>query len=227
MEAKIKEEIGSRQPKDVNDLYIDNCDAPQIAGLTSDFVNLETIYIQSGLTSLKGFPSLPNLRRIEFSQNKLSGGFENITGCKMVYTINLSGNPITNYDCLKPLKELPELSKLYLFECPISEQENYREKVFEMIPQLQYLDGIDRKGEEDLDDEDFDDEEDAGYDVNGEDEEEEENEEDEDEGEDSEDIDEEDEEDEEENGNVNDSRGTKRKHEEEAGDEDDDDEDDE
>lgn len=47
-------------------LSLDNCRSPQIAGLTDEFVNLEVLsMIQAGLTSLKGFPSLPHLKRVK------------------------------------------------------------------------------------------------------------------------------------------------------------------
>lgn len=49
----------------ITDLNLDNCRATQIAGLKSDFKNLESLsLINVGLTTLKGFPSLPSLRKV-------------------------------------------------------------------------------------------------------------------------------------------------------------------
>lgn len=49
----------------VEELNIDNCKATHIVGLTDKFVNLQTLSMaNSELSSLKGFPSLPNLRKV-------------------------------------------------------------------------------------------------------------------------------------------------------------------
>ena len=44
---------------------MDNCRALQVEGLTDDYVNLESLsLINVGLTTLKGFPNLPNLAKV-------------------------------------------------------------------------------------------------------------------------------------------------------------------
>ena len=49
----------------IKDLNLDNCRATQIEGLTDEFKNLESLsLINVGLTTLKGFPSLPSLRKV-------------------------------------------------------------------------------------------------------------------------------------------------------------------
>jgi len=49
----------------VEELNLDSCDASQITGLTEQYTNLETLTLSNnGLTSLKGFPNLPNLRKV-------------------------------------------------------------------------------------------------------------------------------------------------------------------
>jgi len=49
----------------VEELNLDSCDASQITGLTDQYTNLETLTLSNnGLTSLKGFPNLPNLRKV-------------------------------------------------------------------------------------------------------------------------------------------------------------------
>ena len=48
----------------VKDLILDNTHATQIEGLTDEYTALESLsLINVGLTSLKGFPKLPNLRK--------------------------------------------------------------------------------------------------------------------------------------------------------------------
>lgn len=47
------------------ELNLDNCRATNIEGLTDEFTNLESLsLINVGLTTLKGFPKLPNLRKV-------------------------------------------------------------------------------------------------------------------------------------------------------------------
>lgn len=46
-------------------LNLDNCRSAQISGLTDDFKSLLSLSLANvGLTSLKGFPNLPNLRKV-------------------------------------------------------------------------------------------------------------------------------------------------------------------
>jgi len=52
-------------------------------------------------------------------------------------------------------KQLPELQTLDLFNCEVTNADSYREKVFELLDGLLYLDGYDRNDQEaDEDDED-------------------------------------------------------------------------
>lgn len=49
----------------IKELNLDNCRSTYIVGLTDEYVNLEKLsLINVGLTSLKGFPKLPNLKRV-------------------------------------------------------------------------------------------------------------------------------------------------------------------
>merc|ERR1712203_6063 len=96
---------------------------------------------------------------------------------------------------IEPLKTMTELESLDLIECPISNLETYRDDVFAALPNLKFLNGIDREGNQEPDsDEDFDiegdeedvsdgDEEGLSEDAEGEEEEEEDEEEEASEGE--------------------------------------------
>ena len=54
----------------VKDLILDNTHATQIEGLTDEYTALESLsLINVGLTSLKGFPKLPNLRKVRQSNS--------------------------------------------------------------------------------------------------------------------------------------------------------------
>lgn len=53
------------------ELNLDNCRSTSIVGLTDEFVNLESLsMINVGLVSLKGFPKLPKLKKLELSDNR-------------------------------------------------------------------------------------------------------------------------------------------------------------
>lgn len=149
MEKRIELEKRGRNPSEIKELVLDNCRSTQIVGLTDEFCNLESLsLINVGLTSLKGFPKLPNLRKLELSDNRISGGFNLLSGSPKLSTLNLSGNKIASLDALEPLKEFKNLKQLDFFSCEVTQTENYREKVFALLPGLVYLDGFDQNDKE-------------------------------------------------------------------------------
>jgi hypothetical protein len=145
MENRVELEMRGKQPSEVMELVLDNCKATQIAGLSDEFVNLTTLsMINVGLTSLEGLPKLPALRTIDLSDNKLTGDLDKLVeNCSRLYHINLCANKISDVEALTPLKKLEELAALDLFDCAVTEVADYRQKVFELLPQLKYLDGFD------------------------------------------------------------------------------------
>lgn len=152
-----------REKHQILDLNLDNCRATKIEGLTSDFSNLQTLsLINLGLTTLENFPKLGNLRKLELSDNRIFGGLEHLTGCPNLTHLSLSGNKIKDVDTLDPLKDLGHLTSLDLFNCEVTNNPDYREKVFEKLKQIVYLDGFDReeKEQEDVDGEDDEDDDD-------------------------------------------------------------------
>ncbi|NWS40419.1 AN32B protein, partial [Probosciger aterrimus] len=197
----------------VKELVLDNCrsDDGKIVGLSSDFENLEFLsMININLLSVSNLPKLNKLRKLELSDNRISGGLEVLAERTPNLThLNLSGNKIKDINTLEPLKKLPNLHSLDLFNCEVTMLINYRESVFTLLPQLTYLDGYDaddqeapdsdpeadgdaledeyENGEDDLDEEVIDDEEDEDDDLEGEEEEDGVDDEEEDEEEDGED----------------------------------------
>jgi len=173
MDEAIKNQLGSKQPSEMVELNLDNIKATSISGLNAeDFVNLSTLsFVNVGLTSLEGLPVLPKLISIDLSENKLTGEngvFGALTeSCPHLCRVNLCSNDIKTADVLAPLAKLEHLEYLDIFECPVANTDEYRAKVFEVIPQLKYLDNFDINNveadddfsdEEDLDDEHLDDE---------------------------------------------------------------------
>ncbi|NXW54563.1 AN32B protein, partial [Eurystomus gularis] len=214
----------------VKELVLDNCrsDDGKVVGLSSDFENLEFLsMINVNLMFVSNLPKLNKLRKLELSDNRISGGLEVLAERTPNLThLNLSGNKIKDINTLEPLKKLPNLHSLDLFNCEVTMLINYRESVFSLLPQLTYLDGFDaddqeapdsdpeadgdgledeyENGEDDLDEEVIDDEEDEDDDLEGEEEEDGVDDEEEDEEEDGE-------EDEEDEADDDLPRGEKRK----------------
>uniref|UniRef100_A0A3P9MJW3 Acidic leucine-rich nuclear phosphoprotein 32 family member n=1 Tax=Oryzias latipes TaxID=8090 RepID=A0A3P9MJW3_ORYLA len=260
MKKRIHLELRNRTPSDVRELVLDNCRSIEgkIEGLTAEFVNLEFLsLINVGLISVSNLPKLTKLKKLELSDNRISGGLD-VLAEKLPHLthLNLSGNKLKDLSTLEPLKKLDNLKSLDLFNCEVTNLNDYRDSVFKLLPQLTYLDGYDiadreasdsdgevdgvdddedEDGEEEEDDdgeeEDFDEEEEDEEDeeeVEGEDDDEEVSGEDEEEefGQDGE-VEDEDEDEDEDEEEAEAGKGEKRKRDPEDEDEDDDDEDDE
>ncbi|KAL2089011.1 hypothetical protein ACEWY4_015910 [Coilia grayii] len=254
MKKRIHLELRNRTPSDVKELVLDNCRSNEgkIEGLTDEFEELEFLStINVGLTSVANLPKLNKLKKLELSDNRISGGLEVLSEkCPNLTHLNLSGNKIKDLSTIEPLKKLESLKNLDLFNCEVTNLNDYRDNVFKLLPQLTFLDGYDKddkeapdsdaeayvEGLDDDDDEDDDEVDEEDYDEDaapGDDDEEDGEEDDEDEdgeeGEDDDDVSgEAKEEDELNDGEVDDDddeeeeRGQKRKRElDEEGEEDD------
>ena len=163
MEYRIGLEKQNKRNDQVTELILDNCRASQISGLTDEFVNLETLsLINVGLVTLKGFPRLPKLKKLELSDNRLTGGLNLLHGSPKLQHLNISGNRIKDFEALEPLKEFHDLLNLDLYNCEVTKADDYRKKVFDLLPNLHSLDGYDRNEREVAD---SDESEDEGSDV--------------------------------------------------------------
>ncbi|XP_069046907.1 acidic leucine-rich nuclear phosphoprotein 32 family member B isoform X2 [Lepisosteus oculatus] len=258
MKKRIHLELRNRTPSDVRELVLDNCRSNEgkIEGLTAEFVNLEFLsLINVGLISVSNLPKLGKLKKLELSDNRISGGLDVLAEKLPNLThLNLSGNKLKDISTLEPLKKLDNLKSLDLFNCEVTNLNDYRESVFKLLPQLTYLDGydledreasdsdgeVDGDGVDEEDDEEGEEEEDEEEDGEEEDFDEEEDEDDEDEeeegeGEDDEEeeedfgqdgeVDDEEDEDEEEDDEDEEQAGKGEKRKREADDEDDEDDD--
>ncbi|XP_069778020.1 acidic leucine-rich nuclear phosphoprotein 32 family member B isoform X3 [Narcine bancroftii] len=169
----------SKSRTQVRELVLDNCrsDEGKIEGLTAEFKNLEFLsLINVGLISVANLLCLPKLKRLELSNNRISGGLDVLAEKLPNLThLNLSGNKLKDISTLEPLQKLESLKSLDLFNCEVTNLNDYRESVFKLLPQLMYLDGYDQ---EDMEAPDSDAEAD-GVDDNEDDEEEEEDDEEE------------------------------------------------
>ncbi|XP_066233480.1 acidic leucine-rich nuclear phosphoprotein 32 family member E isoform X1 [Saccopteryx leptura] len=194
MKKRINLELRNRAPEEVTQLVLDNCHCVngEIEGLNDTFKKLEFLSMANvELSSLARLPNLNKLRKLELSDNIISGGLEVLAEkCPNLTHLNLSGNKIKDLSAVEALQNLKNLKSLDLFNCEITTLEDYRESIFELLQQITYLDGFDQEdneapdsGAEDDADGDEDDEEEAGPPEGYEEEEEEEDDEDEDEDE--------------------------------------------
>uniref|UniRef100_A0A915KP95 Uncharacterized protein n=1 Tax=Romanomermis culicivorax TaxID=13658 RepID=A0A915KP95_ROMCU len=168
MLKRVELELHGKKPDEIDELNLDNCKSTAIEGITDEFVNLKRLsIINAGLQSLKGFPKLPNLERLDLSDNRISGGLEHLQNAEKLARLKLSGNKICSLDCIEALKQLKNLQSLDLFNCEITKAEDYRSKVFEILPSLVYLDETDKMNRSCATDEDeSDDEEENGEESN-------------------------------------------------------------
>uniref|UniRef100_A0A4W5R2C0 Acidic leucine-rich nuclear phosphoprotein 32 family member n=1 Tax=Hucho hucho TaxID=62062 RepID=A0A4W5R2C0_9TELE len=171
MKKRISLELRNRTPAEVEELVVDNCRTSdgEVEGLTDDFKELEFLsMVNVGLTSLAKLPSLPKLRKLELSDNNISGHLETLSEkCPNLTYLNLSGNKIKGLNNVEALQNLKNLKSLDLFNCEITTLEEYRESIFELLPQVTYLDGFDQEDNEAPDSEADDDDDDEGEDGAG------------------------------------------------------------
>ncbi|XP_042257858.1 acidic leucine-rich nuclear phosphoprotein 32 family member B-like [Thunnus albacares] len=147
MKKRVSLELRHRSPTEVQELVLDNCRSSEgkIEGITAEFSNLELLsLINVGLTSVADIPKLDKLKKLELSDNRISGGLEVLAERLVNLThLNLSGNKFKDISTLEPLKKLPQLKSLDLFNCEVTNLADYRESIFKLLPQLTYLDGYD------------------------------------------------------------------------------------
>ncbi|XP_068612748.1 acidic leucine-rich nuclear phosphoprotein 32 family member E-like isoform X2 [Brachionichthys hirsutus] len=152
MRSRIQRELKSRSPAEVVELVLDDC-CPgdgELDGLTDDFTALEVLsLVNAGLGSLAKLPPLPKLRKLEASDNSISGGLDTLAEkCPNLTHLNLSGNKIKGLSAVEVLQNLKNLTSLDLYSCEVSTMDDYRDGVFELLPQLTYLDGYDQEDNE-------------------------------------------------------------------------------
>ncbi|XP_006864345.1 PREDICTED: acidic leucine-rich nuclear phosphoprotein 32 family member B-like [Chrysochloris asiatica] len=159
-------ELRHLTPETVQELVLDNCRSNdrKLEGLTAEFVNLEFLsLINVSLISVLNLPKLPKLEKLEPSDSRIFGGLEVLAEKLPNLThLNLSGNKLKDISTLEPLKKLECLKSLDLFNCEITNLNDYQEGVFKLLPQLTYLNGYDPEDQEAPD---------SDFEVDGEDEE--------------------------------------------------------
>uniref|UniRef100_A0A5F5PMK0 Acidic leucine-rich nuclear phosphoprotein 32 family member n=2 Tax=Equus TaxID=9789 RepID=A0A5F5PMK0_HORSE len=109
MKKRINLELRNRAPEEVTELVLDNCLCVngEIEGLNDAFKKLEFLSMANvELSSLARLPSLNKLRKLELSDNIISGGLEVLAEkCPNLTYLNLSGNKIKDLSTVEALDE--------------------------------------------------------------------------------------------------------------------------
>ena len=163
MDVRIGLELRGKKKCEVTELDLSNCKTGgEIDGLNEDFSALEQLDLQNAsLTNIKLFPKLPKLNKLDLSGNRLSKGLEILKDCPNLKALSLTNNKFKDFDTLKPLTDL-QLTHLDVDGNEFTDsKEDFRKKVFDLLPSLVLLDGADKDGmESNSDDEDIENEED-------------------------------------------------------------------
>lgn len=114
------------------------------------------------MTSLRGLPSLPNLKKLSVGNNKIAEGLELLAKqCPKLETLNLANNQtIKSMDELSSLKQLTHLTSLDLEGCELTKDDQNLEKLREFLPQVRNLNKKEDEGGDDDDEEEDEDEDD-------------------------------------------------------------------
>ncbi|KAG7282985.1 hypothetical protein CRUP_028502 [Coryphaenoides rupestris] len=183
MKKRISMELGDRDPSEVLELDVHSCRSTdgEVEGLTEEYKELEFLSMVSvGLSSLAKLPPLPKLHKLEVNNNAISGGLDVlVVKCPSLSYLNLCGNKIKDLGALEALRNLKSLQRLELIGCEVTSLDDYRASVFDLLPQIVYLDGYDPEDNEAPDSEEEDDDDEAGPMGDGDDDDEDEDDEDE------------------------------------------------
>ena len=127
----------------------------EVKSYLEKFDSLEELSMVScNLNSLNNFPELPNLLKIDLSDNHLKDvDLKELLKYNKLTELRMANNLIGNWSLIQELEKLP-LNFIDFSDCPISKMDKYREKFYENFKNLKILDFCDKEGKEwDEDDE--------------------------------------------------------------------------
>lgn len=153
MSKKVIEIIKEKLNQDEdNEIVLDSIEIPEINDEIKkklEGVNgLVSLALNScGLKTLKNFPNIPELIRLELMNNNFKGiELHHLAHLKKIESISLSENEICTFDDLAALEGLTELVQLDLSSTPLAKDPEYRSRIFKMFPSLKILDNKDKLG---------------------------------------------------------------------------------
>lgn len=161
----LKAQDDEAKPEEYDNLVLDELAIATLSAEDSKFLetftSVEVLCMnETGIRSLENLPTMPLLKRFELQENKLSGDeLKHLSKyASTLVVLKLASNKFTTLDQLNSLTGLKELKNLDLGANAVTEVADYKKKVWELLPNLEVLDGYNKKGEEILSDDsdDFD-----------------------------------------------------------------------
>ena len=147
--ALIEEKVASKNTMEINldDTVIERIDErlaqklESVCGLTILTLN------DCNLCTLKNFPKLPELLRLELINNKFEADdLRHLLQLKKLQSLSLNNCKIRDINDLRVLTEFEELVQLDVNYTDITKQTNFTKEIFELLPNLQILNNKDDKG---------------------------------------------------------------------------------
>lgn len=99
------------------------------------------------IEDIKLLRQMPNLEILSLSVNRINS-LKEFSNCKKLQELYLRKNNISDLEEIKYLVGLPDLRILWLLDNPCAEQENYREIVIGILPNIKKLDNNEVTSEE-------------------------------------------------------------------------------
>jgi len=156
LSKELQKNLGEHDPNDVDELILDDI-FENIESFTEQnkkdlelYKNLVHLSLNGfGLKSLKNLPVLPELSILELRGNHLNGkGLEVLHSLyPKMYKLKLGENPISSVSELKSLSN-SKITKIELQGTKASEEKNYKQELFKLIPTLDIVDNHTKDGEE-------------------------------------------------------------------------------
>lgn len=153
---ELQEKLGEHDPIEVDELILDDI-FENVTSFTEQnkkdfekYSNLVHLSLNGfGLQSLKNFPKLPSLQVLEIRANDLKGDDFSIisTLYPELYKLKVGENPIASLDVFKSLSG-SNLNKIELQGTKASQDKNYKEALFKLIPSLDIIDNQNKEGDD-------------------------------------------------------------------------------
>eukprot|EP00941_MAST-03F_sp_MAST-3F-sp1_P003667 g3667.t1 len=119
----------------------------KIEGL-STLINLRELWLNNNeIQVIEGLDTLNGLQTLELGANRIERIGKSLDGCRMLVSLNLSGNRIGSFQEILNLTRLPKLRQLHLGDphfgdCPVCHLANYQTYVLYNVPQITSLDAL-------------------------------------------------------------------------------------
>ena len=156
----LAERVGGKPKGEIEELILDGWSCSELTlsdkSLLEEFTELEFLSMNAcGLTSLRNFPALPQLLKLDLNGNKLVAGLGQLEILQNLMQLGLADNGIKDIGEVDALERMPALLVLDTTNCPVSAEPGYREHVFSKLDSLNVLNGADEDGKE-ISDEEYD-----------------------------------------------------------------------